>query len=320
MRTLVALLVFILGSQTCSAWWEAGHQIITLLAYDLLDEAEQTHLLAILKDHPRLAEDFVAPKTERRFTPDEHNRWLVGRAGYWPDVARSQPEYSRPSWHYQLGSTLTIGKVPHVPKTPGPIPADATLQTQELHIAQAIALCRSVLHDQTRSRSDRALAICWLAHLVGDSHQPCHAGSLYVSKVFPEGDRGANSIPTKQTKNLHALWDSLLGDQYDPGDIRRRCNVIRSDTVHWQQAQAAAHEPEGMNPLTWLAESAECGRSHVYTPEILAAVDAVARGLTRKIEVIELSDEYLQAAGELSRVRAAFAAHRLALILKKDLK
>ncbi len=31
------------------------------------------------------------------------------RVGYWPDVARSQPEYNRPTWHYELGPTLVFG-------------------------------------------------------------------------------------------------------------------------------------------------------------------------------------------------------------------
>lgn len=320
MRFMSAFLIVVLAAQTCSAWWEAGHQIIALLAYDLLHEAEQAQLLMILNHHPRLAEDFSSPKTEVPFTKAEHDRWLVGRAGYWPDVARSQPDFNRPSWHYQLGATLTIGDVQHVPKHPGPVPAEATLQTHELHIAQALQLCRSVLHDKARSTSDRALAICWLAHLVGDAHQPCHAGSLYAVNVFPEGDRGANSIPTKQTKNLHALWDSLLGDRYEPGDIRRRCELIRTDTVRWHQAKLAAHRSDGLDPQVWLSESVALGKSHVYTPEILGPVDATARGLTAKVETIELSDEYLKAAGELARVRAAFAAHRLAHIFQHDLK
>lgn len=73
--------------------------------------------------------------------------------------------------------------------------------------------------------------MCWLSHLVADSHQPCHAGSLYVEKVFPEGDRGANSIPVKQGSNMHALWDGLLGQNYNASDIRRRIVEIKKEAV-----------------------------------------------------------------------------------------
>lgn len=131
------------------------------------------------------------------------NRYLIGRAGYWPDVARSQPKYNRPTWHYQLGETLSIGEV-EVPVDPVELDPKATLETQELYAIQAIHLCRNVLKD-SQSAGERALAVSWLCHLVADISQPCHAGSLYVEHVFPEGDRGANSIPVKQGRNLHAL-------------------------------------------------------------------------------------------------------------------
>lgn len=77
-----------------------------------------------------------------------------------------------------------------------------------------------------RPESERAIAQCWIVHLVADAHQPCHAGSLYVEDVFPEGDRGGHEIKTKQSKNLHALWDGLLGPKWDEGDLDRRAREM----------------------------------------------------------------------------------------------
>lgn len=318
MRIAFALLVLLNLGQPCQAWWEAGHQIISLLAYDLMTNDEQQELQDLLQAHPRLAEDFISPAPIAK--SDDQKRWLIGRAAYWPDVARSVPEYNRPNWHYQLGSVLTIGEVKNVPPHPGPLPSEATLETADLHIAQAVELCRRVLRDKAASKSNRALSVCWLAHLVGDAHQPCHAGSLYMAGVFPEGDRGANLIPTRQAKNLHALWDSLLGDRYDAGDIRRRCNAIRSEESTWAKGQKASQQQDGLNPMAWLAESAELARMSVYTPEVLQTLDAAARKLTAKVETIDLSEAYLTEAGHLARTRATFAAHRLSAIWKADLK
>jgi hypothetical protein len=317
MKQFATVLLVVLCSRPLLAWHEPGHQIIALLAYDLLTAEQQSQLRNTLKEHPRWSDDFT--NSEIR-SDEERERWLVGRAGYWPDVARSQMEYNRPTWHYQLGATLTIGDVPGVPANPGVAPAAATLETQELHIAQAVEVCRRVIRDSATSKADRAIAVCWLIHLAGDAHQPCHAGSLYVEKVFPDGDRGANLISTMQGRNLHALWDGLLGSQYDAGDVRRRCSVIRSDVTNWEAARQASLKPAGLDPLTWLAESAEFGRSHVYTAEILEPVQATRRGLTPKVASVDLSEGYLREAGELARVRAAFAAHRLARILHHDLR
>lgn len=314
MRSIVAFLLASIIAQSCWAWSEGGHHLIAVMAYELLSEDEQHQIQTILSAHPRFTEDFSPPKNVDGL--EETNLWLIGRAGCWPDVARKS-SWDRPDWHWQLGATLVIGDV-KAPMNPRLVPDDATLETKNLHIAQAIELCRRIFKDKARPNADRALAICWLAHLVGDSHQPCHAGSLYIAGLFPEGDRGANSIPTKQSRNMHSLWDGLLGPKFDAGDVRRRAIEIKSNGPAWADAVDAANNNDGMNPMTWLAESAEYGRSHVYAPEVVAAVEAAARS-GQKVETIDLSKEYLKAAGRLAQKRAAFAAQRLARILKEKL-
>jgi hypothetical protein len=314
--TLCLSLVLFSPSQSV-AWWECGHHIIAVLAYDLLTEGEQERMLQILAAHPRYAVDFKPPKNIK--TEDGLRHWLIGRAGYWPDVARRQPKYNRPTWHYQSAATLTIGDDVSVPKSPGRLPDSATLETQDLHIAQAIELCRRVMSDRKRTASDRAVALSWLAHLVGDAHQPCHAGSLYAAGVFPDGDRGANGIPLKQTRNLHGLWDSLLGKEYDATEVRRRIRAIRNDGEIMAHGRDCLKRKHTLNPSTWLSESRAGALTHVYTPEILTPVRAVSRGLTRELAAIDVSDQYIRRAGRLSQFRAASAAHRLAAIWRDAL-
>lgn len=314
-RRLTAIaLAAVMTIQPVAAWSECGHHIIAILGYDLLQPAQQRRVLQLLNAHPRFETDFK-PKRDG-LSESALAVWHIGRAGYWPDVARSQPEFNRPNWHYQLGSSLTIGRDVTVPETPGALPDGADLRTKDLHIAQAIELCRRTLRNESDADADKAIAICWLAHLVGDSHQPCHAGSLYAEGIFPEGDRGANSIPTRQSRNLHALWDGLLGNSYDAGDIARRALEIERNSDTWEAARAA-----GANraPLEWLAESSEYGRSHVYTPEVLDAVEAARRAGADKVAQVDLPERYLKAAGALAQKRAAFAAHRLSGILSEDL-
>ena len=291
-----------------------GHHIIAVLAFDLLNETEQNELLKILTAHPRYDEDFSPPDKIRNV-----NRWRIGRAGYWPDVARKQPKYNRPKWHYQLASTLTIGNKAsvNIPDTPGPCPDSANLDTKELHIAQAFVLCQRVMSDHSQQISDRAIALTWIAHLVGDAHQPCHAGSLYVVDVFPEGDRGANSIAVVQGNNLHALWDGLLGKRYDEGDVERRLKKISDNSM--AVGQEAMNRPATLDPLTWLSESREHAVALVYTSEVLGPVNAAHEGLVDAVPKIDLTDEYLKRAGAFARVRAAEAAIRLAKIWRRTL-
>lgn len=313
-RFLLPLALFCLSnSNALHAWSECGHHIVAEIAYDLLSTNEQTELLAILAEHPRYAEDFSPPKNTENET-----RWRVGRAGYWPDVARSQEKYNRPTWHYQLGATFTIGKSPDVdvPDDPGPLPTNATLDTQGLYVLQAIELCQQVMADTSRSESDRALALCWLAHLVADVHQPCHAGSIYVVDVFADGDRGANRIKT-QAGNLHSLWDGLLGRRYDEGDIRRR----RLEITGNEEFLAIAKEEAANQELSaWVAESRQWAKSHVYTSEVMGPIRAKSNGFAESLPKLDLSKDYLQKAGKLAQLRAAMAGYRLARIWQTSLQ
>ncbi len=268
------------------------------MAFRKLPKDKQAELIRILKTHPRFAEDFRLPKKVRN-----EEEWLIGRACYWPDVARSQPEYNRPEWHYQLGSCLTLGNC-KVPERSCDCPPDATLATKDLHIGQALNLCTAILHDRNRPDSERAIALCWVAHLVADAHQPCHAGSLYVEGVFPEGDRGGNSIKTRQSKNLHALWDGLLGPKWDETDVDRRAREM-------PKVELAAG---GID--VWLKESRDASVASVYAPEVMEPVSVALRA-KGEVPQVDLSEAYLKNAGAVAKQRAAEAAVRLASLWTK---
>ena len=313
-----AFCIFCVGIPSAFGWSSGGHHIIASLAYQMLDDVDKQTLIELLKQHPQFDTEFIPPAEVD--SPEELRLWIAGRAGYWPDVARGYPEFHRSTWHYQLGSTLVLGNVSfiEVPATPTELPADANLSTQDLYIGQAIELCRRVLGSADASAGDRALAICWLAHLVGDSHQPCHAGSLYAEIVFPEGDRGANSIRTRQAKNMHALWDQLLGQRYAHGDIRRRMVEIQSDTELLALADAAMVELNRLDPLVWLKESRDAGLQFVYTPDVIEVVLRAQRAGSANLEPISLSEEYLKNAGRVAQSRALLAARRLAAVWAKS--
>ncbi|QEG34434.1 S1/P1 nuclease [Bythopirellula goksoeyrii] len=290
-------------------WSESGHHLIALLAYDQLDENEQKQLLDMLSMHPRFEEDFKPSPKIRNV-----DRFRVGTAGYWPDIARSQPKYNRPTWHYQLGSSLTLGDDVNVPESPGPLPPDATLNTKNLYIAQAAELCRRVMADRDAPPEDRAIALCWLAHLVGDAHQPCHAGSLYAEGLFPEGDRGANSIPSRQKNNMHALWDGFLGGNYDEGTMNRRVKWIDSKFGYEALGKEVLAREDTLEPLAWLKESREASRQYAYTTEVLGPIRAMMQSKLTPFLPIDFSEYYLKKAGNLSQQRAAEAGFRLSEI------
>ncbi|MEM1305314.1 MAG: S1/P1 nuclease, partial [Planctomycetota bacterium] len=265
----IACLLVLLPS-AAHAWSACGHHLVCLIAYRSLSEAEQQQVAELLTHHPRYEQDFQPPEWV-----SDRERYPIGYAGEWPDRARELEEFNRPNWHYELGANRVLGKrsAVRVPETLVELPGEATLDTQDLHVLQAIALCRRVLGDASAPPAHRALAISWLGHLVGDLHQPCHAGSLYVGGVFPDGDQGANLILTLQAGNLHAFWDRLLGNQYDEADIRRR----EREVMNAGPAKLGKRSDRWvrLEPEAWRAESQALAVDYVYTPAVLAHVRAM---------------------------------------------
>lgn len=308
--TLVAVVTLVSQPVSAFAWSECGHHVVGILAFQQIDRVTQSRVISLLRQHPRFEEDFVVPQGVMM---QDLDHWYVGRAGYWPDVARRHPQFNRPTWHYQLGASLVLGPGVTPPEDPGPLPATATLDTRDLHIAQAVELCRRTLRSPQSTDQEKALALCWLIHLVGDAHQPCHAGSCYVADLFPEGDRGANSIPTKQKGNLHGLWDGLLGSRYSRSGINRRVGEI---TGLKPPGMSTTNE---LSPNVWLEESTALAREFVYTEDVRLAVEATVRSGSDRLETIDLTEQYLKDAGRIAQERVKVAAARLAMILAQDL-
>ena len=103
--TLLAFIILLLPIPA-HAWREGGHHIIGLMAFDLLNKEEQAKLLSVLQEHSRYTKDFEPP--EKLPNNEEVARWLIARAGYWPDAARQQPKYNRSTWNYERGPALTL--------------------------------------------------------------------------------------------------------------------------------------------------------------------------------------------------------------------
>lgn len=79
-------------------------------------------------------------------------------------------------------------------------------------IITGIEKCMAVVKDRNSSREDKVFYLKMLVHLIGDLHQPMHAGRLE--------DKGGNDIQLQwfgRGTNLHRLWDSNMIDDYGMG-------------------------------------------------------------------------------------------------------
>ncbi|KPM31767.1 S1/P1 nuclease [Croceitalea dokdonensis DOKDO 023] len=76
-------------------------------------------------------------------------------------------------------------------------------------VVQGIEFCKKVILDGASSRKDKVFHLKMLIHLIGDMHQPMHAGRAE--------DRGGNDIQIQwfgEGTNLHRLWDSNMINSY----------------------------------------------------------------------------------------------------------
>jgi S1/P1 Nuclease len=152
--------------------------------------------------------------------------------------------------------------------------------------------------------------IAWLAHLVGDIHQPLHAIARFTSQ-HPKGDAGGNLVrfcdaPCDAPDNLHAYWDNLMGDQTDLASIR----VLAAGLL-------AQHDPVGATNTdvsSWSKLSAELAKHFVYTSPISSGNDPQGRLSPRPDAAYEVE------AHKIARQQVLLAGYRLAYLLNQNLK
>lgn len=120
-------------------------------------------------------------------------------AAVWPDCIKKDPQkrFAKTfGWHFQ--DEPVCGQFDIAANCP-----DGNCASVRIERA------RKLLADRKASPKDRLEALAWLAHLVGDIHQPLHIGE--------NSDKGGNDVKARYgaapANNLHALWDGLLAER-----------------------------------------------------------------------------------------------------------
>jgi hypothetical protein len=239
------------------AWLDKGHRIIALIAQaNLTAEARKT-IEEILPANTTLADAAVWPDHEGRGIRDFNSLHYVSipetAGGY--DQARDCPERDC--------------------------------------MVEALKWFSRVIADKNAPIVVRRLALYYVAHLVGDMHQPLHAGRA--------NDRGGVDIPVSYkgvTTNLHLFWDANLEDleRGTEEEIAKRLttNLTEEERVKWQAG----------DPIQWTNESFMLARSYAYNTGPSG----------------ELSDDYVEKARPIVRTRLTQAGLRLARLLNNALK
>ena len=148
-----------------AAWSGYGHEVVSHLAtYHLSPEAK------------RAVDELLEGET----LPD---------IGSWADQVRNDRPATAP-FHYVNGPRDRL------------VPRESDFSLPEGSVYAAVLGYAEQVVDDSMSRSERAEALKFLVHFIGDLHQPLHAG-------FGD-DRGGNDFPVLldgEMSNLHRYWD-----------------------------------------------------------------------------------------------------------------
>jgi hypothetical protein len=284
------------------AWSKPGHMVTGAIAYAVLEKDDPAALakaVELLKQTPQYARDWKP--TADGLPEAERGLYLFMMAARWADDIRGDPRYDRPPWHY-IGLPFKPPGQPAWLTEPLPAPVNAVTAFERNREAVRAA----------PDADERAVALCWLFHLVGDIHQPLHAGGL-VTRDWPLGDRGGNSAkvrpePTGRAVNLHYYWDGLITNTDDYRQCKNRATELRLRPAFARERLAELAAIDRFED--WArTESSPLARSVVYRGGTLPV------GLS-DADAPPLPADYAKQAQAVGERRAVLAGYRLAAVVR----
>ena len=324
---LIILITSPLLPGTTFAWDSVGHRLSAAVVVSFLSDEKREALTEILRAHPRFEEDFLnqIPDFVDQNNEMQLQTWVLGQAAYWPDIARGIPSpdrarFNHPTWHYTDGAWIRGAAQTQGNSYVGVSPFDtiqgeaaSSIRTErQVHnVVTAIDYNARLLTDSTQDLADRAVALYWILHLMGDIHQPLHTGSLFSQTVLEVGDAGGNRISTNPHRNLHAAWDGALRDD----GINASLPLVLESVAGFTNSELQNSESDW---TLWMAESREILLSIVYTEEMKNAIRAADSDGT-DLKDQSLSAEYIVGMKNVSRQRLGLAGLRMAIFFEKEL-
>jgi hypothetical protein len=199
MVAAVWLACVVAGSSSTAAWGGQGHRLVGLVAADRLTPVARQHVDWLL-DGRSLAE-----------------------VSSWADTITSDQQQTS-LWHYLNIPPGAAGydRDRDCPRQPGAAIGSRADRWRDCAVDR-IGYWEERLRDLSLDRADRATALKYVVHFIGDLHQPFHAlgvgrgGNDVRVRVFGAADCSDDAAKPRPC-NLHAVWDSRLIAHRDADD------------------------------------------------------------------------------------------------------
>ena len=298
------------------AWNASGHQLMAAISWDMLSNEQQNYWVDILKQHPRFGKDFKnrTPRYVKQ-NPKALNEWIFRQAATWPDLARGfhkneKDKYHHGSWHY-INYPIYLNK-----KIDTNFLNLNTEFENKLHnglnIVQALKGNIKILSKKGATKKEKAIALSWVLHLVGDTHQPLHSTALFSNQYFMYGDRGGNMVKISgqgRSDNLHWYWDSTLNNtvSFKIIDLKAK-NFLK-------RHKKRAIESKNTSINQWLINANEVAKKYAYPKQLIETLKT-AEMQNKEQPVIYISNSYNKQARRVAGLQIVEASYKLIEILK----
>ena len=246
--TTLMLLAFV-----ASAWNMDGHVIITDMAQDELSSSVNQKINALTQPI------FLSlPKKDQRFLNRAFaNAPTLAKMSVLPDWWKKKPIGELFS---QFGAILPANLKPYAHDTTSnwhfinhAYPTNSHCKVDHLqNVVFAIKLLEKSLQMSADPKA-KGLVLIFLAHLVGDAHQPLHTMSHINAACW--SDLGGNGFCLKKRKNgrcrynLHEYWDNSLGLIKGKAHLAKwKSMIIQNTAANLPNLSAQA---EDLNPNDW---------------------------------------------------------------------
>ena len=333
---IIMPIMFLSQIKSAFAWHQDGHMAIARIAWKQMDDAQRVYFSNLLKKHPHYEIFLIAGKPANVSEVE----WAFCKAACWSDWVRGprdpgmtqeqsqdiKQHFDKPVWHYidlPFIHPDDAGKFDEAAIRKQMLEPEYDKNGQPRHVLAALAYNTKIFKSTEASDADKAVAMTWIMHLVGDLHQPLHATGLVSSAngfIAPECDRGGNleAIRVKESDqrgvNLHFYWDALLFANQPGFD---GVDTLVADLLNDANLkQEKLTELSATTFLDWAEESLAICKSTVYMDGgkflKFKALPAHSRIDLNDTTIPVLSEEYQKAAATTARRRMVLAGYRLA--------
>ena len=264
---LSAVLLILSPVDKASAWGADGHRLICAMAEAKLTPEAKSMLSEIMS-----MGKFLDNNADEDFP----------EACLWPDKARHTTHKGSYEEHFI-----------NVPKSEDSV--DLARDCAALNCV-ATAIQRNLVYlfrdaQGKREKARKAAALRFLAHFVGDLHQPLHVGN--------GEDWGGNKIRVNwygKEANLHGIWDY---------EILKKAGITYPDSLEY--LQEIKPEDSTSDVLAWIRTSFRLARNNAYKD---TEGNLIASGDT-------LSDAYFERAKPIVMSQISLSSSRLSYLLNE---